>query len=53
MIQGGTYMKLALIITGVVVAGFLLAADQVGSYCQDINPYAPEDYPRYDAGQDF
>lgn len=45
-------MKIALIIAGVVGA-VLVAADQVGKYCEDINPYAPEDYPRQDAGQDF
>ena len=46
-------MKIALIIAGVVAAGILVTADQVGRYCEDINPYAPEDYPRNDAGQDF
>ena len=45
-------MKIALIIAGVVGA-VLVAADQVGKYCEDINPCAPEDYPRQDAGQDF
>lgn len=45
-------MKIAMIITGALVA-VLFLADQVGSYCQDINPNAPEDYPRHDVGQDF
>lgn len=46
-------MKIALITIGVLAAGFLLAANEVGNYCRDVNPYAPEDYPRHDAGQDF
>lgn len=47
-------MKIAFIIGSVVamiVVG--LTAHEVGSFCSDINPYAPEDYPRGDIGQEF
>ena len=50
-------MKGAIIIIGVaialVVSGHGLTAHEVGTFCSEINPYAPEDYPRADIGQDF
>ena len=54
MEKEGQTMKTVLIIGSVVamiVAG--LMAHEVGSFCSDINPYAPEDYPRGDIGQEF
>lgn len=47
-------MKTALIIGSVVVMIVVgLTAHEVGSFCSDINPYAPEDYPRGDTGQEY
>ncbi|MBQ3281071.1 MAG: hypothetical protein IJH41_01565 [Eubacterium sp.] len=47
-------MKTALIIGSVVVMIVVgLTAHEVGSFCSDINPYAPEDYPRGDIGQEY
>ena len=50
----GRTMKTVLIIGSVVVMIVVgLTAHEVGSYCSDINPYAPEDYPRGDIGQGY
>ena len=50
-------MKETIIIVGAVVAliasGFGLVAHEVGTFCSEVNPLAPEDYPRVDIGQDF
>lgn len=50
-------MKGAIIIIGAAIAlavsGLGLTAHEVGTFCSEINPYAPEDYPRADIGQDF
>ena len=45
-------MKAVVIIGSVALLMFAALAHEIGSYCSDINPYAPEDYPRGDIGQD-
>ncbi len=44
-------MKVITIIAALVVGAFTVVAHEVGEYCSDINPYAPEDYPRGDNSQ--
>lgn len=46
-------MKVIAIIAALVVGAFTVVAHEVGEYCSDINPYAPEDFPRTDSGEDF
>lgn len=46
-------MKFLVIGLGLAAACMLGLANEVGRYCEDINPYAPEDYPKADAGEDF
>ena len=50
-------MKVIVIIIGaaaaLIVSGLGLTAHEVGTFCSEIQPYAPEDYPRADIGQDF
>lgn len=50
-------MKETVIIIGAAIAliatGLGLTAHEVGTFCSEINPHAPEDYPRDDVGQDF
>lgn len=43
-----------LIGTGVVALWLLkMIADEIGNYCEELNPYAPEDFPKNDVGEDF
>ena len=44
-------MKVIGIIAALVVGAFTVVAHEVGEYCSDINPYAPEDYPHGDNSQ--
>lgn len=44
-------MKVAIVVAALVVGAFTVVAHEVGTYCSDINPYAPEDYPRGDNSQ--
>lgn len=45
-------MKAVVIAGGAVVLIVMGLAHAIGEYCSDINPYAPEDYPRGDISQD-
>lgn len=45
-------MKVIIVVAALVVGAFTVVAHEVGEFCSDINPYAPEDYPRGDIGQD-
>lgn len=39
---------------GVLIVGFGVALiREFGRYVEEINPYAPEDYPKNDEGNDF
>jgi len=36
-------MKIVAIGIGIVIAGVLVIADEIGKYCEDVNPYGPCD----------
>lgn len=46
-------MKIIAAIGIITIAVIGTLAHEVGTFCQEIQPYAPEDYPRGDIGEDF
>ena len=52
----GKPMKTVAIITSIVAlaaAAFGALAHEVGTFCEEVNPYGPEDYPHNDIGIDI